>query len=522
MSSLPQAHCRKTARLALALRPKDVFDWLMTVGYYPEPYVLPPCFRVTKYKGFGASIFSGKRFKPQPVEPLPIQFPKSDFTDRAFGVIDPELHRELALVIARNWRTIVRHMFRPSNCVWCYSFPVPLDARHVGTVGTLRAGRMIYEFLEMAEADLAAEAFKYKCLITTDIKNCYSSIYTHSIAWALHGKGRIRKGRNRWDPRFVGNRLDQLFTAANDGCTNGLPIGPAVSDVASEIVLAAVDAQLSARLRKANLLDDVLTVRFKDDYRILAQDEQTGRTVTKELQSAAREFHLELHEDKTEFHALPDGLFRRWFSQYYLANPHPKRQYDFRRFKEVCLAVVEIDKANPSVGVVDRFLNDIADAKKGLRLRVRGREVPRVISMLLMLARLRVKAFPKALAVIEAILRTPDGLPKRRMIGEHFAVLFEELNRRPSENAFLQCWICYFMRSNRLMDHFKRRYRLSDPIVRASYTSRFGAFASRSQFTLFEPVQRASNRATLLQHLSVFERQNASLAPVSTPARRRQ
>jgi hypothetical protein len=55
---------------------------------------------------------------------------------------------------------------------------------------------------------------------------------------------------------------------------------------------------------------------------------------------------------------------------------------------------VEIDKSNPSVGVVDRFLADIADTKRGLRLRVRSRDVPRVMSMLLMLARLRIKAFP--------------------------------------------------------------------------------------------------------------------------------
>jgi hypothetical protein len=140
MSSLPQPHCRKTARLALALRPKDVFDWLMTVGYYPEPYVLPPCFRVVQYKPFGVSMFSGKKFAPKPVDVLPIQFPKTALTDRAFGVIDPELHREMALIIARNWKTIIKRMFSRSNRVCCYSFRSITLRTRVRSDGTIFGG----------------------------------------------------------------------------------------------------------------------------------------------------------------------------------------------------------------------------------------------------------------------------------------------------------------------------------------------------------------------------------------------
>jgi hypothetical protein len=474
------------------------------VGYYPEPYVLPPCFRVTKYKGFGASKFSKGKFAPKERDPLPIQFPKTALTDRAFGIIDPELHREIALLIARNWKAIVKRMFLPSNEVCSYSFPIPLDASNVGSLGSLRAGRMIYEFLEMAEADLTAEAFKYKYLIITDIKNCYPSIYTHSLAWALHGKKLIRRGHNRFDTkRFVGNRLDKLFTSANDGCTNGLPIGPAVSDVAAEIVLSAVDTELSKHLPNG-----VMVVRFKDDYRILASTAEAGRIVTKELQAAARKFHLELHDEKTEFHELPDGMFRRWRSQYHTANPRPKGRYDFKRFKEVYLAVVDIDKSNPSTGVVDRFLADISDPAKGVRLRVRRREVPRVMSMLLLLARLRVKAFPKALAVTEAMLALPIGASNTKMIAQHLAEWFDELNERPQENAFLCCWICYFLRANGLDHYFVKNYQLSDPFVRATYTSHFTGFKRNRDYKLFEPLHKSAKRTNLLKHLAVFDRQN--------------
>src|SRR5690606_40387637 len=82
----------------------------------------------------------------------------------------------------------------------------------------------------------------------------YPSVYTHSLAWAIHGKRTIRnggKGKNRRDMKFVGNRLDKLFQMANDGCTNGLPIGPAVSDIVSEI---RSEEHTSALRSRANLV----------------------------------------------------------------------------------------------------------------------------------------------------------------------------------------------------------------------------------------------------------------------------
>ena len=71
--------------------------------------------------------------------------------------------------------------------------------------------------------------YRYTHLVKADIKNFYPSIYTHSIAWAIHGKNFIRKDRNRHDYRFLGNRLDRLFQYSNDQKTNGIPIGPVVS-----------------------------------------------------------------------------------------------------------------------------------------------------------------------------------------------------------------------------------------------------------------------------------------------------
>ena len=144
----------------------------------------------------------------------------------------------------------------------------------------------------------------------------------HPLAWAIHGKKIIRKGKNRYNCQLLGNRLDRLFQYANDQKTNGIPIGPVVSDIVAEIIAADVDRRLTRAVKKKSLECEM--VRFKDDYRILVKDELKGREVIKALQMALKESDLELSDDKTSIDVLPEGLFRPWVSLYHAVHPKVK------------------------------------------------------------------------------------------------------------------------------------------------------------------------------------------------------
>src|SRR5258706_10363560 len=204
-----ERHCKKTALLAKKLKRPLIYKWLVTKGFFPESYVLPPCFEVKSHPKYGKCYFAYNqtKFRPSIAEYLQVHFPKTELTDRTFGIIHPEIHSDIAHTIAKNWRSIVASLFHKNNKVLSYSFPIPLDAKRVGTIGGLRSVRMIYEFIEMAEHDLASVAYRYKFLITTDVKNFYPSIYTHSIPWAIHGKKLITTKRNRYNYGLFGNRL---------------------------------------------------------------------------------------------------------------------------------------------------------------------------------------------------------------------------------------------------------------------------------------------------------------------------
>ncbi len=47
---LPQRHINDTKKLIEKTPKAVVAKWLLEEGYYPEQYVVPPCFNITKFK----------------------------------------------------------------------------------------------------------------------------------------------------------------------------------------------------------------------------------------------------------------------------------------------------------------------------------------------------------------------------------------------------------------------------------------------------------------------------------------
>ncbi|TVR08007.1 MAG: RNA-directed DNA polymerase [Planctomycetota bacterium] len=507
MANTPQSHRQLTEDLARKLKRPDIFAWLGTTGFFPEPYVLPPNFCVSRHKPYKKKPYWNYKRSgpPKTSDIIQVHFPKTELTDRTFGIIDPELHCDIAYHLCRNWSAVLDCLFHRDNKVCSYSFPIPVDSKTPGKIGGLRSGRMIYEFIEMAENDLASLAYQYEVLVKTDIKNFYPSVYTHSIPWALHGKRTFRgkNKKNRYNTKkYFGNRLDKLFQYANDECTNGIPIGPVVSDLAAEIVLSAVDRHASSHLPKG-----VIVVRFKDDYRILAKNTSDARNAVKAIQEALAEYNLELNDKKTASFTLPDGLFRQWVSMYHECNPRPKQYYQFKRFREVYLSVVNIDRSFEGCGVIDRFLADLCTKKNRIRAKLDRKTLPKVMSMLLLLARRRTKSFPKVLAIIESILRSPFGKQRKSEIAQHLDDYLVELAQNERQNRYLLIWVVYFMKSNNLEGYFSKRHQFKDPILRATYTSREPSALKHPDFKTTRGVKQAAKALCLLEHLAVFNPQ---------------
>lgn len=504
-TSPTQQHRTATRHLARALKPVDIYRWLIKHGFYPEAYVLPPCYRVVRGPHRPKAYFTHTqtKYKVPTTDYIRVHYPKTELTDRTFGVINPLIYNDIAYNIYRNWKAVVRAMIPRDSVVSSYTFPIPIDTRSPGRMGTLRSGRMIYEFISMTDDDLATVAYKYTHILKTDIKNFYPSIYTHSIAWALHGKSTIQRGTNRWNFKLLGNRLDKLFQNANGGCTNGLPIGPVVSDIAAEIVASAVDRLFSKELKHQNIQCEA--VRFKDDYRILVLSAEHAKKIINILQASLKEYNLELSDDKTVIHTLPDGLFRPWVSRYHLAHPRKKKYFTWKQFRELYLAVIDIDRTYLGTGVIDRFLADITTQEGQLKIAIGHFNLEKVVSMLLMIGSLRIKAFPKVIAILERLTRSTENGAITEQVVNHLESYLKTLADDEARNKYLISWICYFLASNGLLEKLKTKPVLKDAIARSSMSGRGKLFKGAPDFKLLEDVKHAGRRITLFKHLSVFD-----------------
>lgn len=511
--NIPEKHFKETKRL-LKLIDKDLISkWLLEEGYYPEQYIVPPTFRVQKFELKDSPYYevdntgSVPKFDPDKFEIESVSYPKTQLTDRSFGIMHPKIYHDIVWYLNNEWDSIINHLFHKDIKIYSYSFPIPVTNKSEGETGNLRGGRMIYEFIEMAEKDLVAEAHNYKYLLRTDIKNCYPSIYTHSIAWAIHTKKTIRTKGNRADySKFLGLKLDKLFQYANDGCTNGIPIGPAISDLISEIILAAVDKECSIELENSKI--DFLGVRFKDDYRILCNSKEDAHKIIKTLQAKLKDYNLALNDSKSNVTELPEGLFREWTAEYHKCSLKYNRKIKYKQLANTMLSTLKIDKQYPDTGVIDKFLNELTSRKYNLKLKLNEKYSQKAFSLLLLLKGKRTKSFPLVLAIIGKIIEKNEGNHDiLKYINEALEKIINKKFENELDNLYDLMWLTYFVKS---MDLFVIKFPPTPKtqIIRTLKTNSLTLFKPLpADIKLFYTIKKPGKNLPLLEHLDLFNKQ---------------
>lgn len=138
-------------------------------------------------------------------------------------------------------------------------------------------------------------SLQFSHLLHTDVTNCYGSLYTHSIAWALHGVEEAK--RKRQEGSLLGNRIDAHIRAGRYSQTNGISQGSVLMDFVAEIVLGFVDTQINEELRDYN---DVRILRYRDDYRIFTDSDERGEACLKIISDKLRSVGMVLNVAKTK------------------------------------------------------------------------------------------------------------------------------------------------------------------------------------------------------------------------------
>lgn len=277
---------------------------------------------------------------------------------RPLQLIHPVLYVMLVneITTTSHWQELI-HRFKCYEAlpkIHCTSIP---RIQEPATNQKQKAYQILTWWSEFEQASLE-QTLKYKVMISTDISDCYGSIYTHAISWALHGKDIAKQ--NRTNSKLLGNNIDKYIRAMQFGQTNGIPQGSVLMDFIAELILGYVDEQLDSRLSDSRLSSvqgkDYYILRYRDDYRIYTNNTLLGEQILKELTFVLAELGMHLNSAKTHISTdiilgslKPDKL--TWLSL--------EKNFESLTFEKQLLLVYEHASHYPNCGSIMKPLTTL-------------------------------------------------------------------------------------------------------------------------------------------------------------------
>ncbi len=213
------------------------------------------------------------------------------FAWRPLELMHPVIYVSLVNAICEpsNWEFIIRRMREfEGGAVDCCSAPV-MSLDNQSDVAT-----QVRSWWQSVEQQALIYSLEFSHVLHTDVTDCYGSLYTHSIPWALHGMETAKE--NKGKKSLLGNKVDSHIQASRYGQTNGISQGSVLMDFVAEIVLGFVDEQINVALGKA---DDFRVLRYRDDYRIFANSDERAEKILKVISDRLWSVGMKLGASKT-------------------------------------------------------------------------------------------------------------------------------------------------------------------------------------------------------------------------------
>jgi len=227
---------------------------------------------------------------------------------RCCSIPHPAAYAELALCIWENWDKLgviadnEHSVIRPR----CHSDGRIIIMDDYGTASTKMSRNLV-------------DSFGRRFLVRTDVSNCFPSIYSHAIPWALVTMSTAKKNRSR---KEWFNQLDEKTRQLKRNETQGVAIGPATSNIVFEVILSQVDKALE---KQFGVRDKGLVFRrFIDDYTAYCETEEQAQRFIRSLAEKLALYKLALNIAKTVVIPLPQSLDSDWLTELSLALPKDK------------------------------------------------------------------------------------------------------------------------------------------------------------------------------------------------------
>lgn len=277
-----------------------------------------------------------KVYKERSFSCVSYRLTRNNNAPRIIEIPHPIAYFRLCEEIKTNWREIIKKIGEIDDYVGTSMvIPKPNNLNH----------RLIsmksYDKRDDEKFLILDKSFGKKYLVHLDIANCYPSIYSHSVAWALVGHQEAKD--NRDDRSKWYNKLDFAIRSMQRNETVGIPIGPDTSSLISELVLSRIDKALEGY--------DYL--RFIDDYRCYCKSQEEADEFIRKTSRELEKYHLRLNPKKTKIIGLPTPIdedwvraLRQYSSKFLRKNKY--KESDINSLSEFIDLAIKLSKDNPS------------------------------------------------------------------------------------------------------------------------------------------------------------------------------
>lgn len=275
---------------------------------------------------------------------------------RVLSLVNPYLYDLLVIALCEehNWDA-VRECFRAFACerIKCVSIPVVPKS-----VEKFHKSTTILHWWNKFEQQAVRNSLEYRYMFVSDITNCYGSIEIHSIADALARRGTSCETD---DNEAMAADILRCLSIIRQGKNIGIPQGNAVSDMLAEIVLGYSDLMLREALEAQGITDGYEILRYRDDYKIFANDIDLLERISYTLQSVLERLNFRLNPGKTRISKsiITDSVKADKLAYIYNTPIFNKKGCDFDGIQKHLMYILMFGRDYPNSGQLKVMLDDL-------------------------------------------------------------------------------------------------------------------------------------------------------------------
>lgn len=196
----------------------------------------------------------------------------------------------------------------------------------------------------------------YRYMFATDITNCYGCIELRTVEKALCRKGTASEAEVKTD-------IVRILTMLRQGRNIGLPQGSALYDIIAEIVLGYADMLLHEALVRKGITEGYEILRYRDDYRIFANNKDLLENISYTLQHVLESLNLRLNSAKTRISSsiITDSVKRDKLAYIYNTPIYNnKKRCDFDGIQKQLLFILQFGRQYPDCGQMRMLLSKLS------------------------------------------------------------------------------------------------------------------------------------------------------------------